>query len=195
MPDKKIELPKLPYGEGSMVLMPDGETIQYRKVINGKRVAVYASSVKEALTKMKARKKEIEEIKKKQIRQEKRTETLKEAMTRWLYNYKIMNYDNEELLTKLIHLKLDHPALWNGDAGGEMKFLKVSSERVLAYQRENEEDRIVVVLNLSDSDRTLTLTMDCEFEGKDLMTADTVSLNVGANELTLKPWEFLILCK
>jgi ATP-dependent protease HslVU (ClpYQ) peptidase subunit len=91
MPDKKIELPKLPYGEGSMVLMPDGETIQYRKVINGKRVAVYASSVKEALTKMKARKKEIEEIKKKQIRQEKRTETLKEAMTRWLYNYKIMN--------------------------------------------------------------------------------------------------------
>lgn len=105
------------------------------------------------------------------------------------------DFVNEELLTKLIHLKLDHPALWNGDAGGEMKFLKVSSERVLAYQRENEEDRIVVVLNLSDSDRTLTLTMDCEFEGKDLMTADTVSLNVGANELTLKPWEFLILCK
>lgn len=105
------------------------------------------------------------------------------------------DFVNEELLSNLIHLKLDHPALWNGEAGGKMEFLKVSSENVLAYQRQKEEDEVIVVLNLSKAERTFTLTMDHEFEGKDVMTSDMITLKTGANELTLQPWEFIILYK
>lgn len=105
------------------------------------------------------------------------------------------DFVNEELLTKLIHLKLDHPALWNGDAGGDMKFLDMSSERVLAYERIKDYDHIIVIINLSDQKRSFKLTMNNEFEGNDLLSSETIVLNSGVNELTFQPWEYIILSK
>lgn len=49
----KIELPKLPHGEGTMSWMPDGETIIYKKMINKKRITAYGKTVKEVLKDMK----------------------------------------------------------------------------------------------------------------------------------------------
>lgn len=55
------ELPKLPYGEGSMSYMPDGKTIMYKKSVNKKRISVYGSSPRECIQKMRDREKEIAE--------------------------------------------------------------------------------------------------------------------------------------
>lgn len=105
------------------------------------------------------------------------------------------DFQNEELLTKLIHLKLDHPALWNGNAGGEITFLESSSERVLVYERQKDEDRIVVLLNLSDKEVNVKFKLESEFVGTELMTAESVSLSAGENERALRPWGYVVISK
>ena len=54
MSTKQIKLPKMPYGEGSMSLRPDG-TIMYRKRIGEpkREKTVYGSTPKECIQKMK----------------------------------------------------------------------------------------------------------------------------------------------
>lgn len=103
------------------------------------------------------------------------------------------NFSNEELLTRLIHLKLENKALWNGDSGGEMEFLTSSNERVLSYIRVKDDDKVVVILNLSDKEREFSVTMKEEFEGYNLMTSEKMLLINGMNTVKLGPWEFLIL--
>lgn len=103
------------------------------------------------------------------------------------------NYSNEEILTKLIHLKLENKALWNGDAGGDIEFLTTSDERVLSYTRVKEDNIIVVILNLSDKEREISVTMKEEFEGINLMTSKKMMLSNGMNTLKLGPWEFIVL--
>lgn len=102
---------------------------------------------------------------------------------------------NEDLLTKLIHLKLEHSSLWNGDAGGDIKFLKTSDENVLAYTREKEEDKIVVIINLSDKTREFTITMDEDYEGNNLLTSERMVLVQGDNTLILNSWDSIVLSK
>ncbi len=104
-------------------------------------------------------------------------------------------FENEELLTRLIHLKLEHPALWNGNAGGEIRFLDSSTERVLVYQREKEEDQILVILNLSDRSADVKFTLEQDFAGQELMTSQKQELKAGENSMSLEPWEFIVLSK
>ena len=82
---KKITLPKLPYGEGSMSWMPDGETILYKKSINGKRCSVYGLTPKECMNKMSEKVKELETTKKKI---DSGAITLNEAIINWHKNFK-----------------------------------------------------------------------------------------------------------
>jgi glycosidase len=105
------------------------------------------------------------------------------------------NFVNEELLTKLINLKLEHPALWNGREGGEIQFFESSSERVLVFQRQKDEDKIIVILNLSKQASEVQFNMDQEFIGKELMTSNDITLEAGVNKLSLAPWEFIVISK
>lgn len=81
---KSMKIPKLPYGQGSMSLRPDG-TIMYRKRIGEpkKEHTVYADTPSEAMTKMAEAEKQLQEEK---FIQE--TATLYESMTEWLETYK-----------------------------------------------------------------------------------------------------------
>lgn len=92
-----VTLPDLPYGEGSMSFMPDGKTIIYKKTVNGKRVPVYGETVQEVLRKMKQKEKESKEREKLQQASIDKTETLKTAMERWIYNYKSMSLKGTSL--------------------------------------------------------------------------------------------------
>ncbi len=103
------------------------------------------------------------------------------------------DFVNEELLTKLIHLKLDNPALWNGADGGDMQMLKTSNESLMAFTRQLGEDKVVVILNLSDKAKESKVQYQGDFKGTDLMTGDTVELTTGDNKISLEPWEFLVL--
>lgn len=56
-----------------------------------------------------------------------------------------------EFYSHLIRLKKKNEALWNGDSGGEMMKIKTGrSRKILAFYREKSDNRVVVMLNLSD---------------------------------------------
>lgn len=103
------------------------------------------------------------------------------------------DFVNEELITKLVHFRLEHPALWSGEAGGVFEFLEVSDSKVMAYRRLKDKDQVIVVLNLSSKDITVQLTMDQDFEGQDFITSNTIMLHEGDNDLSLKPWDYIVL--
>ena len=48
--NKKEVIPKLPHGQGTINIMPDGKTYIYKKSIAGKRHSVYGKSVKEVMS-------------------------------------------------------------------------------------------------------------------------------------------------
>lgn len=77
------KIPKLPYGEGSIVLSSDGKKLVYAKKINGKRKYVYGTTVKEVLQKMRDKDKDSNNEKFKT-----KTITLNLALNDWLINTK-----------------------------------------------------------------------------------------------------------
>lgn len=81
---KSVKIPKLPYGQGSMSLRPDG-TIMYRKRMGNpkKEYTIYADTPSAAMNKMAELEKNLEEEK-----FLKETQTLYEAMSDWLVTYK-----------------------------------------------------------------------------------------------------------
>lgn len=50
---------------------------------------------------------------------------------------------------KLVALKSENPALWNGSSGGNFKLLSSSKDTVLAYSRTLGKNKVVVVINLA----------------------------------------------
>lgn len=84
---KAIEIPKLPYGEGTISWMPDGETLIYKKTINKKRISVYGTTVKEVMTGMRVKEKEVTEKIKSQGEVD-NTELFSSSIQRWLNTYK-----------------------------------------------------------------------------------------------------------
>ena len=81
--NKEEVIPKLPYGQGTISWMPDGETLIYKKSIKGKRYSVYGTSVKEVMKRMTDLEKETNRaLAKKEVI------TLANGMYDWLEKYK-----------------------------------------------------------------------------------------------------------
>ena len=60
------------------------------------------------------------------------------------------NIDYNEFYTQLFNLKQSNQALLNGDRGGQMQRLSTSAdEAVYAFIRQKNEDKVLVILNLS----------------------------------------------
>lgn len=111
MANKQIKLPKLPYGQGSMSLRPDG-TIMYRKRIgNPKREkTIYANTPSEAMKLMAKAEKNLKE--EKFIAD---TQTLSEAMINWLETYKkpILKKTSYDTLEKTIRSRISKYPIGN----------------------------------------------------------------------------------
>lgn len=96
----------------------------------------------------------------------------------------------------LIDLKKSNIALWNGDSGGPMTLIKSNKDnRIFAYLREKEENRVIVFLNLSKKNITFK---------PDLNRIDGEYLNyfTGQKELLalkdsirLEPWGYKVFVK
>lgn len=92
---------------------------------------------------------------------------------------------------KLIQLKKQNRALYNGLEGGEVKFLETNDPRILAFQREKDGDRVFSIFNLSadhitsDVELGESLSYISVFEG-------TVSELQSKQTFSLEPWEVLL---
>ncbi len=100
----------------------------------------------------------------------------------------------EEFYKDLIRLKTENPALWNGENGGFIKFLKTNDEdRFLAYIREKDENKVLVFMNLSDTPLVGYCKFDVQQEFEDWLGKDKLVVDEEKKvNVELNPWEFKI---
>ena len=95
------------------------------------------------------------------------------------------------LYTELIDLKQENQALWNGDAGGKIKFIETSKpDQILAFTREQNGNKVMVIMNLSDEQQSGNIYID-ELEFKDFFSEENISIGKEI-EITLAPWQYLV---
>lgn len=95
---------------------------------------------------------------------------------------------------KLFALKYANQGLWNGAWGGEMiRIPNDKSKQVIAYAREKNGNKVVVIINLSDA--ATTVTLDSKYhtgEYTELFT-DTKYTLKGDDKITIDQWGYVVL--
>jgi glycosidase len=96
----------------------------------------------------------------------------------------------------LISLKKSNQALMNGDAGGSMSLIRTNKDnKIFAYYREKDANRIVVFLNLSK--KVVTFKPDLtnlEGEYKNYFGGTNEKLSI-KDSIKLNPWSYRVLVK
>lgn len=103
------------------------------------------------------------------------------------------NIKKEAFYTTLNHLKKNNNALWNGKEGGEIIALTDKKDTtMLAFLRENEDNKVVVVMNLSDLPQKFSLDPNSPSGMfSNAFTGETIDLS--ENQLfDLTPWGYLV---
>jgi glycosidase len=96
----------------------------------------------------------------------------------------------------LIALKKHNQALWNGNLGGKLQSVSVNHDSlVIAYVREKENQKVLVLLNLSARELEVKLKSP-------VLAGDYIELFTGTprsfgkkETLILKPWEYMVFEK
>ncbi|MFZ9395658.1 MAG: alpha-amylase family glycosyl hydrolase [Erythrobacter sp.] len=98
-----------------------------------------------------------------------------------------------DLFRKLIALKTEEPALWNGAAGAPMVEVPNSaSAQVYSFVRGAKGERVFAVFNLSPEPRSVTFTLDRHVgQYRDALTGEAASLDAGSL-VALGPWGYRI---
>lgn len=97
---------------------------------------------------------------------------------------------------KLIRLKKESEALWNGEAGGRMEIIETNQpNRVFAFHREKNENRVVVFLNLRDKEVSVKPSAS-NIKGKYTDYFSRTETEIPFNQpLKLEPWGFRVYIK
>lgn len=97
----------------------------------------------------------------------------------------------EKFYAKLLRLKKDNPALWNGAYGGIPTRVS-SDDKVYAFKRSKDNNTVICIVNISDQPQDFNLS-DKSIEGTyvDYFVGQKYTLQVG-EKLTLQPWQYLI---
>jgi glycosidase len=93
----------------------------------------------------------------------------------------------------LIRLKKGNRALWNGDSGGKMVRINTNRDnKMFAFYREKDENRVVVFLNLSKRPVSFKPVLkDIEGEYTEYFTGQKTDINKSA-KLELEPWGYKV---
>jgi len=116
-------------------------------------------------------------------------------------NKRLLFFDKDQILWQphpfadtygtLLHFKRENKSLWNGSNGGRFKRVNTSNDqKIFAFVREKDNDKIFAVYNLSPGFNGATL-MDSLYYGTytDVFNHDTVSFTQGAF-VTLPGWSY-----
>ena len=102
------------------------------------------------------------------------------------------NYAKAEWYTKMLQLKHDNEALWNGEFGGDTEFIHVD-DQVLVFVREKNDDKVFCMLNLSNSPAKYEMQDDL-IDYKDAFTDQPVQLVKGGT-VDLAKWDYKVFSK
>jgi 1,4-alpha-glucan branching enzyme len=103
-----------------------------------------------------------------------------------------VNCELDELYTSLLKLKKENQALWNGEFGGELVRIPTSADdKVFAFIREKEGNKIISVFNLSTEKVDFTMNFDAGTES----FIDVFSNSALSNNLSLDAWGYMVFKK
>lgn len=85
-----------------------------------------------------------------------------------------------------------NPALWNGKFGGSFKrILTTDSRNVIVFLRQKDDNKVVVMLNLTAKPRTVMLREGIEGEFTELFSQNKTQLK-RYQKFTLSPWAYYV---
>lgn len=101
--------------------------------------------------------------------------------------------DWRTLYTQLNKLKKKNKALWNGAYGGEINRINTDSEFIYAFQREKDGDQVIAIFNMSGEAQQASIKS--EIDSSMLLNHFTKEESTIENgfEISLGPWEYLVL--
>jgi alpha-amylase len=104
-------------------------------------------------------------------------------------------YAKAEFFQNLCALKHNNKSLQTGLNGGVLEKIETNdNDAIYAFTRNKDDDRVIVVLNLSKENKNVTLHPKDELLGAylNVFGANSVQVTKDMN-LYLKPWEYLVL--
>lgn len=106
------------------------------------------------------------------------------------------DYSMTNFYSTLLHLKQQHPALYNGDAGGAIQFIGTNNQQqVMAFSRKKGTDEVIVMLNLSGDEVAVNCNQNApEGEYKHYFSGAKCALSAQSTYI-LKPWGYSIWTK
>lgn len=100
---------------------------------------------------------------------------------------------HQAFYTKLLSLKKENAALYNGSYGGGLNFIDDRNSQVSSYIRTTENNEVFVIINLSENEQTVKYS-DVNFgEYKNYFDNETVSISDA--QFMLEPYEYYVLTK
>jgi len=101
-----------------------------------------------------------------------------------------------DFYSKLLHLKIENSALWNGKAGGILQRVQTDNDSVVyAFDRNNNVDKVFVILNLSGQNRSIKLNgkgLNGSYLSLFNQTATTLS---DTSTFELEPWGYKVYAR
>ncbi|HET6558853.1 MAG TPA: alpha-amylase family glycosyl hydrolase [Prolixibacteraceae bacterium] len=105
------------------------------------------------------------------------------------------NLEMQEFYKKLIQLKKDQPALWNGEAGGELISISTDMPRmVLAFSREKDQNQVLAVFNMTGQPVEATLEAEKKGNYKEYFSGETMEIKKGT-KVSLDKWGYKVFIK
>ncbi len=114
----------------------------------------------------------------------------------WFFNKDEIDWSGPskaDFFKKLLTLKHQNKALWNGLAGGALQKIHTNEDKkVYSFLREKDGDKVVGVFNMSAQPME-TVFSGANYPGKYYNVFDGMETPLPANaKFSLKPWEYLV---
>ncbi len=106
------------------------------------------------------------------------------------------DYEYHDFYNTLLSLKHRNQALWNGVKGGEIQRVNTNdNNKVFAFVREKNDDKVFVVLNLSDENINVAFEGD-KFAGNytNVFTEEDITIKEEF-AVDMNPWDYLVFEK
>jgi len=106
------------------------------------------------------------------------------------------NFVYTDFYKKLIALKKQNQALWNGTEGGSFQRIATTDNKsIFAFIRNKNDSQVAVILNLTKKTRTIAITSDiADGEYFDIFKSKQMTLRK-FQKLVLNPWQYIVLEK
>jgi glycosidase len=104
-------------------------------------------------------------------------------------------YEYADFYKELLQLKKNNKALWNGTQGGPLTLIENSGTNVLAFSREKENNKVVVILNLSNTSQEISFINNAVVGNYNSLFTQTEVTITDLSSFNLGPWDFKVLVK